>query len=65
MQITQTDRFALSSSAGRLTVLRKQGSMNVADLVDSRFRGNDRLRYVIITERLTISFDSKTVSLSK
>ena len=54
---TQTDRLALSS-------LRKQGSRNVTVLVDFRFRGNDRLCYVIIIERFAVAFDSKTVSLS-
>jgi len=38
--------------------------MNVTVLVDSRFRGNDRLSYVIIIERFTVAFDSKTISLS-
>ena len=55
--ITQTDRFALSS-------LRKQGSRNVTGVVDSRFRGNDKSRYVIVIEQLEILFGSKSVSLS-
>jgi hypothetical protein len=38
--------------------------MNVMVLVDSRFRGNDRLCYVIIIERFVVVFDSKSVSLS-
>jgi len=54
---TQTDRFALSS-------LRKQGSRNVTDVVDSRFRGNDKSCYVVVIEQLTILFGSKSVSLS-
>jgi hypothetical protein len=62
-EFTQTDRCALSSSTGRLTVLRKQGSRNVTVLVDSRFRGNDRLCYVIIIEQFAIIIDSKMVSL--
>jgi hypothetical protein len=62
--VTQTDRFVLSSSTGRLTVLRKQGSRGIADLVDSRFRGNDKLGYVVVIEQLIVSFSLKTVSLS-
>jgi hypothetical protein len=47
-QLTQTDRFALSS-------LQKQGSRNVMDIVDSRFRGNDKLCHIFVMEQLTIS----------
>jgi len=54
---TQTARFMLSS-------LRKQGSMNVMNIVDSRFRGNDKLCYIVVIERITISLGSKTVGLS-
>jgi len=68
--LTQTDRFALSS-------LRKQGSRNVTDVVDSRSPlsrgqvytcesrcGNDKSCYVVVIEQLTILFGSKSVSLS-
>jgi tetratricopeptide (TPR) repeat protein len=55
--LTQTDRFELSS-------LRKQGSMNVTVLLDSRFRGNDGLFYVVIIVRLGTLFVLKTVSSS-
>jgi len=48
-----------------MSSLRKQGSKNVTVLMDSRFRGNDRLSYVIIIERFAVALDSKTVSLSK
>jgi hypothetical protein len=33
--------------------------------VDSRFRGNDKSRYVIVNEQLTVLLGSKSVSLSK
>jgi hypothetical protein len=39
--------------------------MNVMGIMDSRFRGNDKLCYIFAIERLTISLASKTVSLSK
>ena len=32
--------------------------------MDSRFRGNDKLCYIVVIERLAISVGSKTVSLS-
>jgi len=34
-------------------------------IMDSRFRGNDKLCYSVVTEQFTISLGSKTVSLSK
>jgi hypothetical protein len=46
-----------------LSSLRKQGYRNVLDIVDSRFRGNDRLYYVIVIEPLTISLGPKMVNL--
>jgi len=49
---------------GCLTVLRKQGARNVTDLMDSRFRGNDKLGYVLSIEELPVSDDLKTVSLN-
>jgi hypothetical protein len=47
-----------------LSSLRKHGSRNVTNLVDSRFRGNDKLFYIIVIERLIISFRPKPVSSS-
>ena len=34
------------------------------DTMDSRFRGNDKLSYIVVNERLAISLHSKTVSLN-
>ena len=39
--MSKCNRLKLSSSAGHLKVLRRQGSRNAAPLVDSRLRGND------------------------
>ena len=41
---------------GRLKMLLKQGSWNVMDFIDSRFRGNNKLCYIISLKDLPFGY---------